>query len=339
MMRVRQRHVAALGIALVLAVTAACSQGGPTRTSDGSVAAVLRTDFKFNGYVAPFALGLQRGYYRDAGIDLTIEQGQGSTTTVQTVASGGDTFGLADVNTLIKAVAAQNVPVKAAAVYLQKVPTGVIALPAAGYDGTVQGLRGRPVISSPGNAELTYLDASLAAAGMTRNDVDLRLVDTNARIPTFLRTPGAVLLGFSTGDLLRVQIEAPDATYKSFEDFGITSYGTGLIVADKTAEADPDLVKGFVTASRKAWQDAIADPKAAVDAALALYPDLDRGLIDKGLQVAVQTLLTTPRTKGKPLGATDQQDWTDMLKLLRDYAGLQGSSDPTAYHLQEFDNA
>src|SRR5262245_59358392 len=60
---------------------------------------VVRTDFKFNGYVSPLALAIEKGFYKDAGMDVMIEQGQGSSTTVQTVASGIDQFGLADAAT------------------------------------------------------------------------------------------------------------------------------------------------------------------------------------------------------------------------------------------------
>jgi NitT/TauT family transport system substrate-binding protein len=42
------------------------------------------------GFHTPFLLGVQRGYYRQQGIDLTIGEGKGSASTVQVVASGGD---------------------------------------------------------------------------------------------------------------------------------------------------------------------------------------------------------------------------------------------------------
>ena len=48
------------------------------------------------GAHAPFFLGKERGFYRDAGIDLTINEGRGSANTAQVVAAGTDTFGLAD---------------------------------------------------------------------------------------------------------------------------------------------------------------------------------------------------------------------------------------------------
>src|SRR6059036_3483116 len=58
--------------------------------------ATLRLDWLASGYHVPFFLALERGYYRDHGIDLQIFDGKGSTTTVQVVASGADTFGAAN---------------------------------------------------------------------------------------------------------------------------------------------------------------------------------------------------------------------------------------------------
>src|SRR3954463_11752116 len=59
-----------------------------------------KVSFRLNwypgGFHAPFYLGLERGYYREQGIDLTINPGRGSANTVQVVAAGTDTFGLAD---------------------------------------------------------------------------------------------------------------------------------------------------------------------------------------------------------------------------------------------------
>lgn len=70
----------------------------------------LRTDFKFNGYDAPYVLAIEKGFYKQAGLDVSVEQGQGSATTVQTVASGVDTFGLADAGTSVLGISAQKRP-------------------------------------------------------------------------------------------------------------------------------------------------------------------------------------------------------------------------------------
>lgn len=49
----------------------------------------------------PFYYGRDIGAFRDAGIDITLNEGRGSANTVQVVAAGSDTFGMADSSSLI----------------------------------------------------------------------------------------------------------------------------------------------------------------------------------------------------------------------------------------------
>ena len=71
----------------------------------------FRLNWYFGGAHSPFQLGLERGYYRDEGIDLTINEGRGSANTVQVVAAGSDTFGLADSSSVV-ATAAKGAEIK-----------------------------------------------------------------------------------------------------------------------------------------------------------------------------------------------------------------------------------
>jgi ABC-type nitrate/sulfonate/bicarbonate transport system substrate-binding protein len=93
---------AMLGVTLLAAVTPACAED--------------KVQFRLNwilyGFHTPFYLGLERGYYKEEGIDLTIGEGQGSVRAVQTVGAKGDTFGLSDGGSVIAGVA-KGAPVKA----------------------------------------------------------------------------------------------------------------------------------------------------------------------------------------------------------------------------------
>jgi NitT/TauT family transport system substrate-binding protein len=296
---------------------------------------VVRTDFKFNGYIAPFALALERGDYKAAGLDVEIGQGQGSTTTIQTVASGADTLGIADSAVVLLGVSAQNIPVKVLSVYLQTGVSGLIYLPASGWDGRLEGLRGRPVISSAGAADLTMLTPALNTVAMSPKDVDLRLVDPAARVPVFLQTPAAVLTGFAAGDFLRVRMRAADAQYKPYADYGIIAYSTGLIATHKTISEKPQMLRAFVQASAKGWAAAGQNPEAAVEAALKLFPDLDQKMLLDGLKIVLQNQLHTAATKGKPVGWTAESDWKMMIEILERHANLK-PREPSAYYTNEF---
>ena len=317
---------------LTLAAGLALSTGGAALAQ---TKIVVRTDFKFNGYVSPLALAIEKGFYKDAGFDVSIEQGQGSSTTVQTVASGVDHFGLADSATAVLGISAQNVPVKIVAVYNQTGTMGLIYHPDSGFTGDLASIKGKVVISSAGSADAKMLEPTLATAGLKLDDVNLQLVDINARVPLFLQTPGAFLTGFATGDLLRVRSRLPGAKYVAFAKYGLVAYGTGLIVRTETIARSPDLVKKFVAASQKGWEAAAKEPDAAVAASLKLYPDLSKDLLRDGLKISLEEQLHTPSTKGHPIGWTAEDDWKKMIEVLKTYSGLT-PKELSVYYTNQF---
>lgn len=318
---------------VALAAGLALAAGGSAALAQTKV--TVRTDFRFNGYVSPLALAIAKGFYKDAGFEVSIEQGQGSSTTVQTVASGVDTFGLADSATAVLGITAQNVPVKIVAVYNQTATMGIIYHPDSDWNGDIKALKGKVVISSAGSADAKMLEPTLASAGMKLDDVKLQLVDINARVPLFLQTPGSFLTGFGTGDYLRVRSRLPTAKYVPYARYGLIAYGTGLIARTDMIAKSPELVQKFVAASQKGWEAAAKEPEAAVEASLKLYPDLSRELLREGLKISLEDQLHTPNTKGHPIGWTDEEDWKKMLDVLKTYSGVT-PKEPSAYYTNQF---
>ena len=68
----------------------------PAGTPHAEDAVSLRLNWYLGGLHTPFYYGKEKGFYKAEGIDLTINEGRGSANTVQVVAAGSDTFGLAD---------------------------------------------------------------------------------------------------------------------------------------------------------------------------------------------------------------------------------------------------
>src|SRR6266404_195800 len=81
-----------------LAVLAACATMALAQD-----AVSLRLNWYMGGLHVPFYYGKERGFYKEEGIDLTINEGRGSANTVQVVGAGSDTFGLADSSSVILA--------------------------------------------------------------------------------------------------------------------------------------------------------------------------------------------------------------------------------------------
>jgi len=296
---------------------------------------VVRTDFRYNGYISPLALAVDKGFYKEAGFDVAIEQGQGSSTTIQTVASGVDNFGLADAATTAIAISNQGVPVKVVADYCQTATMGLIYHPDQDFSGNLADLKGKVIISSAGSADAKLLEPTLAIGGLNLDDVKLQLVDVNARVPLFLQTPDAFQTGFATGDLLRVRARLPGAKYIPYAKYGLVAYGIGLIVANDTLTKSPDLVKKFVAATQKGWEAAIKDADAATTASLKLYPDLSRDFLLEGLKITLAEQIHTPSTAGHPIGWMAEDDWKKTLDVLKKYSGVT-PKDLSAYYTDQF---
>src|SRR5262245_3802768 len=89
--------VAFLTVALVnvapVSVTSAQAQPSPLR---------LSLDWRLEGPSAMFAVAQDRGYFREEGIDVAVDEGAIPLDPVNRVASGSHDFGFADINALIK---------------------------------------------------------------------------------------------------------------------------------------------------------------------------------------------------------------------------------------------
>src|SRR3954447_23837488 len=111
---------------------------------------VLMLNWYNYGEHAPFYMGLDKGYYRDEGIDLEIQEGRGSGATVQAVAAGSVQFGYADVGTMMKATA-KGAPVKSVGILLQKSPMSAMGFADKNITKPAD-IVGKTVAVTPGDA-------------------------------------------------------------------------------------------------------------------------------------------------------------------------------------------
>jgi NitT/TauT family transport system substrate-binding protein len=124
----------------------------------------FRLNFLVYGFHTPFYLGVDRGYYRNHGIDLTIGEGQGSGRAVQIVASGSEQFGLADGGSIINGVV-KGAPVIAVMGIMNRSPYGISIRQDSGITD-LKGLAGKTLAATTGEAGLTIFPAILKRNGM-----------------------------------------------------------------------------------------------------------------------------------------------------------------------------
>jgi len=119
-----------------------------------------------------------------------------------------------------------------------------------------------------------------------------------------------------------------------YADWGANIVGMTIMTSGDTIKKNPDLVKRFVRATVKSWEESKKNPGAAVDAAMKAKPDLNRQSTLDQLMVDID-LLDSKNSKGK-IGMGAQADWDQTLAILTNYRDLQTTQPWTALHTNEF---
>jgi NitT/TauT family transport system substrate-binding protein len=310
------------------------STGSPVASDSASpgplAAATLRLDWVPTGYHAPFFLALERGYYRDAGIDLQILDGEGSGTAIQLVGAGAETFGLASLSTMTLGVG-EGAPVRAIAGMLQRMPEGVISIAGSGITEPTD-VEGKRMGYTAGSSGEVLFPAFAQANGIDLSTVQQVTVDAATKVAGLLLRQYDFIVDwpFTRGPVIEAQGESAEYVY--YADHGVNVLGHGLIASIQTIDMEPELVRGFVEASVRGIDAAIVEPEAAIDAMIAHRPDISE---QRDVQLAqMQGLaahLHTPATEGQPTGWMAEEDWAETIRLLTEYMALTG--DPSAADL------
>jgi NitT/TauT family transport system substrate-binding protein len=292
----------------------------------------LRLNWYLGGLHVPFYYGKERGFYAAEGIDLAINEGRGSANTVQVVAAGSDTFGLADSSSVIL-TASKGADVKSVMSLLNTTGFSVVSLAESGIK-TPKDLEGRTVAVTPGDPLGQLLQAVCKANAVDCAKIGMVQVDPAAKVVTVLEKKADALLGGADDQYFLIKYKGANPAAMRYADWGANIVGMTILTSGDTIKKNPDLVRRFVRATVRSWEETQKNPGAAVDAALKAKPDLNRQSTLDQLMVDID-LLDSKNSKGR-VGWGAQADWDQTLAILKNYRDLQTDKAWTAFHTNEF---
>jgi NitT/TauT family transport system substrate-binding protein len=316
------------------AVFALALAGQAALAADEAHTLSVRLDWLTSGYQAPFFLAAEKGWFKKAGLDVTIQQGTGSVTTVQLVGAGQFDVGLAALSTMAFA-RSKGVPVISIAGFFRK---GDIALlvPVDSPIKTPADMKGKKFVLSAGSMEAPFLDTFFSKGGLKRDEMELLYVDASAKASTYLSGTNDGVFSSTAYTLALVGKRA--ARPVLFADFGLNLPGFGLVVTEAKLKQKGEALKAFASIVAGSWAYVLAGhEEEAVQATMKareqdrLNPDYIRGQLKDSLP-----FLYTSATEKQPIGIQSDADWAAAISLLEMTKVIEPGSTPKNYFTNDY---
>ncbi len=267
-------------------------------------------DWKLQGIHAWYYWAAEKGYFRAEGLDVTIDQGEGSAATVTRIMGGAYDAGFGDMNAVIQNAATRpgETPLMVYMIY-SKAPFALL-VKADSPIKTIADIAGKKLGSPAGGASIKLFPLLAKKNNLDPAKVDVVNMAPNLQEQMLIRGDvdiSALFTATSYMNLVALKLD-PDKDFRwiYYSDGGLDLYTNGVMVSQKLAKEKPEAVKGLVRAINKAMKDCLANPDAAIELLAKQEPLLNKDIEKRRLVYVAKTLIATP--EAIELGVGDMKD-------------------------------
>jgi len=282
-----------------------------------------------NVQFAPMYVALERGYFREEGLDVVLDYGM-ETDLLQRVGSNELQFALASGDQVILA-RANGLPVQYILNWYRRFPVCVVSMADQGITEP-QHLIGKTV-GTPAMAGASYIGwlAFLDEVGIPPDSVKLQVIGyTQVASLVEKRVDAAICYA------LNEPIQLTQAGYK-INVFYLDRYtklvSNGLITNDQTIKKEPKLVQSVVRAFLRGLRDTLEDPDAAFEITRKVIPEMDESAAKLQRAVLQECL---KYWQGEKLGESRPEDWEESVMFLKKLKLLTTDVKPTTLYTNKF---
>lgn len=303
---------------------AGCGSNGASGSSSGMTSLTIGLTYVPNIQFAPFYAAQQQGYYKAAGLNVTLRHHNFGEDEFAALAAGRENLIFASGDEILQA-RAKGLPVTYVDNVFTQYPVTLI-VPASSSIQSVADLKGH-TIGVPGLYGATYIGLLdlLHTAGLSTADVKIQSIGYT-QVPELVGNKVDAVMGYVNNEPIQFQ-KAGFAV----RDFPVSNaqplISNGIAAQDGELKAQPAAIKAFIAATLKGVNYAIAHPQQTVTLSQQFVPGLsDSTNAAAALKVLNATIPVITPNASKP-GYTDPAQWQAMATFMQQSGQLSGQDD------------
>ena len=291
-------------VGMTVALVAFCGTGSPSAVAQTKLRFIL--DWKYQAQMGMYFLAADRGYFKDEGLEVSFDQGEGAGAAAPKIASGAYDIGFGSLDSVISLQATRPTEAPVAVFQTYNRSPFVIAVPNQSPIKAAKDLEGRTIGGPIFDGALKLFPTFAKIAQIDASKVTVTNMAPNLRAQMLMRGQIEGAFAFYTGIIMDTKLlganPEKELRFIKYEDYGMDLYSNAIIVSKALIAQDPNAVKGFLRALNRGLKDANADRKAAVDAVLKREPLLNAAIERERLDLMFNFDMSAPEMKEAGIG-------------------------------------
>jgi NitT/TauT family transport system substrate-binding protein len=272
----------------------------------------FQTSFLFGGWDIPFFLALDKGYYEDEGLNVTIREGSGSAASIQSLLGGANDIVESDGGSTA-ILGAEASGFLSVATLADRFGSTLVSHKKDGIEKPAD-LEGKSIGISMGGTDAKLVNSFLRVNGIDPSSVTIQSLRPDQKAQ-YLKAGKVDAITFV--DYSAVSIAPLDSlNLMRLSDHGINQVGLNLVVRNDWLEKNGDALRGFLRATAKAFAEAQADPTEAVEALMRRSPVMPAPAATTQWKLYQESFDLDDESKAKGFGWQTDTRWSDMLDSL-----------------------
>lgn len=279
-----------------------------------------------------FYMARDKGYFKEEGLDVTIDQGEGSAAAVTRVMSGAYDAGFTDINAVIQN-ASQRPGEQPIMVYLLFNKAAFAASTLADSPiHTLKDFEGHTLGAPAGSVSLRLFTALANINGVDASKIEIVNLSPTIVERTLSQKSVDSVTSFTATSLLNYEALGldpdKDIRWFNYDELGLNLYSSGVVVSQELAKNKPDAVSGLVRAINRAVKDVLADPDAAIADLQKVEPLLNPEIERKRLGFFIDKQMRTEESEKIGIGDLDDSRLAESMKIIAEAYDLPRVPEP-----------